>query len=104
MRGDTRLHVRRTIGVVVDKVKAILVVQGGNVRLGDTEADSVREALTKGTSGDLDTIGVSSLGVTRGQGAELAEALEVVEGQLETEQVQEDVLQGATTKRPKSPL
>ena len=103
-RGDIELGVQHTISVVVDQVEALLVVQGSHVSLGDTEADRVREALAKRTGGDLDAIRVSSLGVTRGQRAELTEVLEVVERKLEAEQVEEDVLEGATTKRPKSPF
>ena len=60
------------------------------------ETDSVRETLAKRTSRDLNTIRVSSLRVTRGQGVNLTELLEVVQGELVAEEVEEDVLKRAT--------
>lgn len=67
-----------TVGVVVDQVEAGLVVEGGQMRLSNTQANAVGETLTERTGGDLDTIGVANLGVTRGQGADLTESLQVV--------------------------
>ena len=93
MRGN---FPRRTIGVVVDEVKAILVECRAEVGLSNGEADSVRETLAKRTSRDLNTIRVSSLRVTRGQGVNLTELLEVVQGELVAEEVEEDVLERAT--------
>lgn len=87
------------VGVVVDQIKAVLVVHGGHVRLGDTETDRVREALAERASGDLDTIGVSGLGVTRSERIKLTEVLEVVKRQLEAKEVEVDVLQSASAKR-----
>lgn len=66
--------------------------------LSDTQTDCVCEALAKRTSGDFNAIGMSSLGVTGRQRTKLTEALEVVNGQLEAEQVQKDVLQSASAK------
>ena len=87
---------RRTIGVVVDEVKAILVKCRAEVGLSNGETDSVRETLAKRASRDLNTIRVSSLRVTRGQGVNLTELLEVVQGELVAEEVEEDVLERAT--------
>lgn len=67
-----------TVGVVVDQVEAGLVVEGGQMRLSNTQANAVGETLTERTGGDLNTIGVANLGVTRGQGADLTESLQVV--------------------------
>ena len=80
-----------TIRVVVDQVKAFLVVESGHMRLRNTEADRVGEALAKRTGGDFNAIGVSSFGVTRGQRIKLAECLEIIDGQLVAEQMEEDV-------------
>ena len=87
-----------TIGVVIDQIEALLVVKGSHVSLGDTKTDRVGEALAERTGGDLDTIGMTSLWVTRGQGIELTEVLEVIERQLEAQKVKVDVLEGATTE------
>lgn len=64
--------------------------------LSNGETDSVRETLAKRTGRDLNTIRVSSLRVTRGQGVNLTELLEVVQGELVAEEVEEDVLERAT--------
>ena len=74
--------------------------------MSDGETDSVRETLAKRASRDLNTIRVASLRVTRGQGVNLTELLEVVQGELVAEEVEEDVLERATapdsaaTRRP----
>jgi hypothetical protein len=72
--GDT-LHgatiTEETVGVVVDKVKAGLVEDTSSVSLGNGQTDGVGETLAKRTSGDLDTGGVVSLGVTGGDAVEL---------------------------------
>jgi hypothetical protein len=57
--------------VVVDKVKAGLVEDTSSVSLGNGQTDGVGETLAKRTSGDLDTGGVVSLGVTGGDAVEL---------------------------------
>ena len=85
-----------TVGVVVDEVKAILVKCRAEVGLSNGETDSVRETLAKRASRDLNTIRMSSLRVTRGQGVNLTELLEVVQGELVAEEVEEDVLERAT--------
>jgi hypothetical protein len=72
--GDT-LHgatiTEESVGVVVDKVKAGLVEDTSSVSLGNGQTDGVGETLAKRTSGDLDTGGVVSLGVTGGDAVEL---------------------------------
>ena len=87
---------RRTIGVVVDEVEAVLVEGSAEVRLSDGETDSVGEALTERTGRDLNTISVAGLRVTRSQGIDLTELLEVVKGELVAHEVEEDVLERAT--------
>lgn len=91
--------VRPTISVAVNQLKSRLVVEGGHVRLGNAQTDRIRKALAERTGGDLDAIGVASLGVTRGQRVELTEGLQVVKGQLEAEQMKENVLQSTSRKR-----
>jgi hypothetical protein len=51
--------------VVVDKLKAVLVESGSSVSLGNGQTNSVGDTLTEGTSGNLDSGSVVSLGVTR---------------------------------------
>lgn len=59
------------VGVVVEQLKAGLVEDTTRVGLGNGQTDSVGETLTQRTSGDLNTGGVVSLGVTRGDAVEL---------------------------------
>ena len=75
---------------------SLLVVKGTHVCLCDAQTDSVGETLAEGTSGDLNTIGVTGLWVARRQGIELAEIFEIVQGELEAQEVEENVLEGAS--------
>lgn len=84
---------KRTIGIVADQVEAVFVVDGCQVSLSDTETDSVCETLAKGTSGNLNTIGMADFGMSGGKRTELTEALQVIHRQLKAEKVQKDVLQ-----------
>lgn len=59
------------VGVVVEKLEAGLVVDTTGVSLSHGETNSVGETLAKRTSGDLNTGGVVSLGVTGGDAVEL---------------------------------
>lgn len=69
LRGNT-LHgatvTKEAVGVVVDEVEAGLVEGTGSLGLSHGKTNSVGETLTKRASGDLDTGGVVSLGVTGG--------------------------------------
>ena len=96
-----RTHVRGTLTIceVVDEVESWLVVDSGHVRLRDTETDTVGESLSEGTSGDFDAVGVAGFGVSWGQGADLTEVLEIVQRQLEAEEVEEHILEGASDRR-----
>mmetsp|Transcript_20420 Transcript_20420/g.56595 ORF Transcript_20420/g.56595 Transcript_20420/m.56595 type:complete len:406 (+) Transcript_20420:968-2185(+) len=70
------------VGVVVDNgITISLVVLGGKVSLSGSQADSIADTLAKRTGGNLDSLGHEVLGVTRGFGSPLAEALEVLNGQ-----------------------
>jgi hypothetical protein len=44
-----------TVGVVVDEVKALLIIQSSEVGLGDSETDSARDTLAEGTGSEFDT-------------------------------------------------
>lgn len=57
--------------VVVEQVEAGLVEDGSGVTLGNSQTNGVGETLTQGTSGDLNTGSVVSLGVTGGDAVEL---------------------------------
>lgn len=59
------------VGVVVEKLEAGLVVDTTGVGLSHGETNSVGKTLTERTSGDLNTGGVVSLGVTGGDAVEL---------------------------------
>ena len=74
-----------TVSVVVDEIEAVLVEGRAHVGLGDGKTDGVGESLTERASGDLNTVGVAGFGVTGRQGANLAELLEVVHGELVAE-------------------
>lgn len=64
--------------------------------MGNGETNSVGEPLAERASGDLDTVCMASLRVTRSQGAKLTELLEVIERELVAEEVEENVLERAT--------
>lgn len=59
------------VGVVVEEVIAGLVKGTSSLGLGNGKTNSVGETLTKRTSGDLNTGGVMSFGVTGGLAVEL---------------------------------
>lgn len=67
LAGDT-LHQatvsEERVSVVVDKLETVLVEDGTSVSLGNGQTNSVGDTLTKRTSGNLNTGGVVSLGVT----------------------------------------
>ena len=85
-----------TICVVVDQIVTILVEGRTQVRLSNGETDTVGETLTKGASRDLNAIRVACFGVTGRQRVNLTELLEVVHGELVTQEVEQDVLECAT--------
>jgi hypothetical protein len=74
LRGNT-LHStsisEETVGVVVEELETGLVEAGGEVSLSHGKTDGIGETLSKRTSGDLNTGGVVSLGVTGGLGSKL---------------------------------
>jgi hypothetical protein len=87
---------KETVGVVVEDLEFVLVVNGTHVGLGNSETDSVGDTLSERTGGDLDTVSDTNLGVTRGDGVDLSEVLQVVHGQLVTTEVEQDVLEDTT--------
>lgn len=44
-----------TISIVVDQIETVLVVNGSQVGLSDSQTDTISKTLAKRTSGDLDT-------------------------------------------------
>ena len=88
-----------TIGEVVNQVEAVLVVYGSQVCLRDTETYAVGEALAERASSDLDAVGVTGFWVTGRQRSELTEVLEIVQGQLEAQKVEEDILESASGRK-----
>ncbi len=67
------------IGVMVNKAVAELCVQDA---LGQRHADSIGNALTKGTGGGLDACGMTIFRVTCGARAQLTEILDFVDGDI----------------------
>lgn len=107
------------VGVVVDEVEAGLVEGTGSLGLGNGKTNSVGETLTKRTSGDLNSGGVVSLGVTGGDAVNglgvmsekcklwyfdktHSESLDVVHAQGIAEQVEESILEHATVTVPET--
>lgn len=113
----------RTVGEVVDQGELRLVEGGSEVSLSDGESDGVGESLSEGSGGNLNpcgrpdrtskrqrmaclregertggkrTIGDVDLGVSGGDGSELPELLQVLDGELVAEEVKHDILKGAT--------
>ncbi len=79
------------VGVVIDDVVAGAVELRRHDLLGHGETDSVGQALAQWPGGGLDTGGVAELRVARGLAVQLAEVLQVVDGQVVAGQVQQRV-------------
>ncbi len=79
------------VGVVVDDVVAGTVELPRHDLLRHGETDSVGKALTERTGGGLDAGGVAELRVARGLAVQLAEVLQVIDGQVVTGKVQQRV-------------
>ena len=67
---------------VVEDGEVLLVELGGELLLGDGHTDGVADALAEGTGGNFNTRGHVNLGVAGGAAVELAEVLEVLDGEL----------------------
>ena len=81
--------------VVIDQVKSILIELCCCMCLCDSETDSIGETLAEGTSGHLNAWSIVRLRVTWGNAVDLAEGLQVVNGDCVAEEVEECVLQHA---------
>lgn len=107
--------------MVVDQLEAGLVEDGASVGLGHGETDGIGETLAEGASGDLDTRGVVGLGVAGCDAVDLlwtvsrastsssrratdAEVLQVVDGDLVAEQVDQRILEHAAVTVAGSPV
>lgn len=86
---------KEDVGVVVDEVVARLVEDSAGVCLGNGETNGVGEALAQRTSGDLNAGSVVALGMPWGDAVDLAELLQVVDGDAVAEEVQQGVVQHA---------
>jgi hypothetical protein len=87
---------QEAVGVVGDQRESVLVEGSAHVCLCDSETDGVGDTLTKRTSGDLDTLSDTGFWVTRGDGVDLSECLEVIHGDLVACEVEHDVLEGTS--------
>lgn len=96
MLQNVKIHRSRTISVVVDQIETLLVVQGSEMSLGYSQTNAIRETLTQGTSGNLDTIGMTRFWVTRGQRTNLTEVLQVVKGEFVAAKMEQNILQCAS--------
>ncbi len=79
------------IGVVVDDLMTRLIELRRHDFLRQGEAHGVGQALTQRTGGGLDAGGVAELRMARGLAVQLAEVLQVVDGQVVAGQVQQRV-------------
>ena len=79
---------------VVEEGEAVAVEALGAHALGDRHADRVADPLAERTGGHLDAAGQLVLRVAGGLGAELAEALQLLDGQAVAGEVEERVEQG----------
>jgi hypothetical protein len=86
----------KSIGIVGNYGKSFFVERGCHVGLSDGETHSIREALTEWAGGDFDAVGVAVLGMAWSFGIYLAEGLKVINCELVAQEMEEDVLQGAT--------
>lgn len=126
LRGNTLLEAtvsEEDVGEVVNDVKVLLVVGGGEVGLGDGESDGVGDTLSerlqkeKGvkesancarllskaneethSGGKLNTVGDVNLGVSGGSRSELSEGLEVLHSDVVAEEVEHDVLESTSVE------
>lgn len=67
------------------------------MRLSNAQTDTIGETLAERTGGDFNTVSVSGFWVTGGQRVDLTEGLQVIHGELVTQEVEEDVLESATS-------
>ncbi len=79
------------IGVVVDDLVPVAVELRRHDFLGQGEAHGIRQPLPQRPGGGLDACGVAELRVTGGLAVQLAEVLEVVDGQVIAGQMQQRV-------------
>jgi len=79
------------VGVVIDDVVARTVELRAQDFFSQCETYGVGQALAQGTGGGLDAWGVAELRVTRSAAMQLAEALEVIDGDVVAGQVQQRV-------------
>jgi hypothetical protein len=82
--------------VVVHNIKPVLVETSTNMRLCNSKTNSICKSLSKWASSDFDAISVMSLGMAGGQGVDLTEGFQVVDGELVAEEDEQDVLKRAT--------
>ena len=83
------------IGAVIHDGEAGAVEMLSQEGLRDGKADRVGHALPQRSGGDFNAAGLAVLGMAGGPGTELAELLEVLDGQAVTAQVKQDIQQGA---------
>ncbi len=83
------------VSVVVDELVAGLVEGSGGLALSNGETDGVGETLAERAGGDLNALSVVRLRVTGGDGVDLTEVLQVVDGELVAKEVQQRVLEHA---------
>ena len=82
------------ISIVVEPGLGGGVEAGGHHVPGEGHADGVGDALSEGAGGGFDAGGAAELGVAGGEGAELAEALEVVDRDGVAGEVEQGVEEG----------
>lgn len=71
-----------TICIVVNEVEPRLVESCSQVRLSNTQTNTICEALAERTGSHFDTVGMTGLRMTGCQRIDLTELLEVIHGEL----------------------
>ena len=97
LRSHTLLHTSITkedVCAVVEQLKAIPVECRCGIRLSHSETDSIRESLSKGTGGHLNTVRVVGFRMARRKRVKLTESLEVIHREFVAHQMQHNVQQG----------
>jgi len=87
------------VGVVIDDLVPVAVEAGGQVALGQRHADGVGEALSQRARRDLDAGGAVRFRMAGRHAADLAEVLELAQGQVVSVRVQQSIEQGGRVAR-----
>jgi hypothetical protein len=95
---------KEAVGMVVDNVEAILVVDSSSVCLGNGKTDSISKTLAEWAGGDFDTRSVVGFRMAGRDAVYLTEMFDVIEGDTVSEQMEQGILKHATVAVAVKPL